>query len=570
MVDNLKKYNFDFGLISHIVLFFTTLAVVFSNINLHYLTTNSPDYQYYKDYLSYFFGELEHTGREQGLTYFMLVSIFIKLGSDNFSLDNTNQLLSNAIQFTNLSLYLLGLFGLFFLLKYKEFKTKHILICFSIINFFPQTINMIMTMKPEIFAFAILPWSIFLVMLFLENKNYKFLYLSLIPNILLITSKGTIVGSILLLYFYIAVKDKFQFFSIKFIIIFLLFLVFMSPVLIENFNANGKHLFDHTNEKAEMQDTADLSFLYNINFRDLYMNPFRHYHANSLIGMIALDTFGDYYQWYAYNDQSAFNYIKKNYDSIWYITHWRQFFSVVLTFIFYTLIVYFYKKDFHNRHFYLMPFLGLFILLLQAYGVPQVNFDKETAELFKTHYYSYLLIICLAFVVINLIKKNIIIGYFLTVLFAFTTSFLYGVPNNNEEYKEYLYSKNIHLDTCLLNSFFIEGFEKANCDNRYINICDFDRIIYNTEKINSNKFDRVDYKKYLPIQDLINSNGKQVTPEDREACISAVKDGYYYNSIYLNSPKIPLFNLFYFIIFILSIVHLVRKELLFNTFNELS
>lgn len=570
MLENIKKYNFNFGLIGYIFIFLTTLTVVFSNINLHYLTTSSPDFQYYKDYLSYFFGELENTGREQGLIYFLLVSIFIKLGNNNFSLDNTNQLISNAVQMTNLSLYLLGLVGLFFLLQYKGFKTKHILITFSIINFFPQTINMLVTMKPEIFAFAILPWSIFLILLFFENNNYKFLYFSFIPNVLLITSKGTIAGSILLLYFYIAVSEKFKFFSIKFTIVFLLFLVFLSPILLENFNSNGKHIFEHTNEKAEMQDTADLNFLYNINFHDLYMYPFRHYHANSLVGMIALDTFGDYYQWYAYNDQSAFNYIKKNFDSIWYITHWRQFFSVVFTLIFYTLIVYFYKNNSANRYFYLMPFFGLFILLLQAYGIPQVNFDKETAELFKTHYYSYLLIICLTFVIANLIKKNIIIGYFLILLFAFNTSFLYGVPNSNEKYIEYLNSKNLHLNTCILNSFFIEGFEKANCNDKSIDICNFDRIIYNPELIISNDFGGVDNKNYLPIQNLINSNGKQVTPENRDECVGAVKNGYYYDSIYLNSFKLPLFNFIYFIFFILSIIHLIRKGLLSSTFNKLS
>ena len=570
MLDNLKKYQIKLEVFVYSVLFLTTLTVTFSNINLHYLTTSSPDFQYYNDYLSYFFGEFEYSGREQGLIYFLLVSIFIKLMPNNFSLDNTDQLLSNAVQLTNLSLYLLGLTGLFFLLRHKGFKTKNILITFSIINFFPQTINMLVTMKPEIFAFAILPWSIFLIFLFFEKNDYKFLYFSLIPNVLILTSKGTIIGSVLILYLYIVIKEKFNIFSSKFITIFLLFLVLLSPILLENFDANGKHIFEHTNQKAEMQDTADLNFLYNINFNDLYMNPFRHNHADSLVGMIALDTFGDYYQWYAYNDQSAFNYIKKNFDSIWYITHWRQFFSVVLTLFFYALIVYFYKKDPGNRPFYLMPFFGLFILLLQAYGIPQINFDKETAELFKTHYYSYLLIICLTFVIINLIKKNIIIGYFLVGLFAFISSFLYGVPNDSEEYKDYLHSKNLHVDTCLLNSFFLGEFEKGNCNDRYIDVCNFDRIIYNARDISSNNLIEVNYKEYLPIQRLKNASGEQIVPENRNECIRAVKEGYYYNSIYLNLLKIPLFNLIYFMFFIISIIYLLRKGVLTSTFNKIS
>ena len=564
----MKKYTYNLKTIGHLSIFLATLLIVFSNINLHYLSTYSPDFQYYKDYLSYFYGEFQYSNREQGLLYFSLVSLFIKLGPNDFSLDNTNQLISNSIQLTNLSLYLLGLAGLFFLLKYKGFKKEHILLVFSIVNLFPQTINMLVTMKPEILAFAILPWTIFLTLLFFETNEYKFLYYSLIPNILLLTSKGTIVGSVLILYLYIVIKNKFPIFSIKFASIFLLFIVFLIPISIENFNGNGKNIFEHTNNKPEMQDVADLNFVYQVNFHDLYIEPFRHNHANSLFGMITLDTFGDYYQWYAYHDQSAFMYIKKNFESFWYITHWRQFFSVVLTVIFYIYIFYFYKKDSKNRLFYLLPFFGLFILLLQAYGIPQKNFDKETAELFKTHYYSYLLIICLIFVLLNLIKKNILIGYFVLAIFTLTSSFLYGVPNNNQQYNEYLHSKNLHLDTCVLNSFFIDGFNRSDCNDKYIDICNFDRIIYNTKDIISDNLDDVNYSEYLPLQKLTNSNGDQIVPENRTQCIEAVKDGYYYKSMYLNKIKIPIINLMYFIYFIASIFYSMQKGVLLNTFNK--
>ena len=140
--------------IGYLFIFVSSLVLVFSNINLHYLSTYAPDYQYYKDYISYYYGDYLTTGREQGLIYFFLISFFIKIGSDHFSLYNSDQLVSNAIQLTNLSLYLLGLLGLFYLLRQKGFKTKSILLTFTILNFFPQTLNMILTMKPEIFAFA--------------------------------------------------------------------------------------------------------------------------------------------------------------------------------------------------------------------------------------------------------------------------------------------------------------------------------------------------------------------------------------------------------------------------------
>lgn len=567
---NLKKYILKLDLLGCYILFLTTLAIVYSNINLHYLSTYSPDFQYYKDYLSYFFGEYENSGREQGLLYFFLVSLFIKLGPNNFSLDNSDQLISNAVQLSNLFLYILGLVGLFYLLKYKGFKTKHILLTFSIVNFFPQSINMIMTMKPEILAFAILPWSIFLILLFFEKNNYKYLYFSLIPNVLLLTTKGTIIGSMLLVYLYILIKEKYKIFTPKFFSIILIFILFLIPILFENFNANGKHIFEHTNDKPEMQDVAQVDLLYNINFRDLYMDPFRHNHANSLVGMVTLDTFGDYFQWYAYHDQSAFMYIKKDFESIWYITHWRQFFSVILTVCLYFYIVYFYRKDKGNRVFYLFPFFGLFILLLQAYGIPQKNFDKDTAELFKTHYYSYLLIICLIFVIINLIKKKNIIGYFLLGLFTLTTSFLYGIPNSDSRYNEYIYSKNVHLDTCIVNSYFLDNFDKNNCSDTYIKICEFDRIIYNTENIISDDSDQYNYKEYLPLQTFINTDLSKVTPQNRDECIQAIKEGYYYDSTYLQSLKIPLVNLTYFLLFLISIIYLINRNFILDTFSNRS
>jgi len=144
------------------------------------------------------------------------------------------------------------------------------------------------------------------------------------------------------------------------------------------------------------------------------------------------------------------------------------------------------------------------------------------------------------------------------------------VPNDNQDYKDYLYSKNLHVDTCFLNSFFLDGFEKENCNYRHIDICSFDRIIYNAEDITSKKSDSANYKEYLPLQKLIHSNGKQIVPESRGECIRAVKDGYYYNSVYLNKIKIPFFNLFYFIFFIFSIVHLMRKGILSIRFNKIT
>ncbi len=550
--------------IGYLFLFISSLVLVFSNINLHYLSTYAPDYQYYKDYISYYYGDYLTTGREQGLIYFFLISFFIKIGSDHFSLYNSDQLVSNAIQLTNVSLYLLGLLGLFYLLRQKGFKTKSILLTFTILNFFPQTLNMILTMKPEIFAFASLPWSILLIMLFFEKNNYKYLYFSILPNTLLLTSKASIVAPVLLIYFYIIFKEKFNIFNKKFITFFIIFVLFLTPIIIENFDANGKHIYQHTYEVQWTPEVADPDFLYTINFQELLFDPYRHTHANSLIGMIVLDTFGDYYQWYAYHDHSAFMYMKRNFDSISYITHWRQFFSMILTISLYLFIFYFYFKDKKNKIFYLFPFFGIFVLLLQAYGIPQKGFDKETAELFKTHYYAFLLVICLAFVIINLINRDTKFGYSILGVFIFTTSFLYGLPNDKPGYIEFINEKNQHIDTCYINAFFIEGFDKSDCNNKAIDICEFDQIIYTPAYIDLYNEEQYNDRNNLSLQTLINSEGDGLTPQSKKECLEAVNNGFVYDSPYIKDIKIPFFNLIYFVLFLISMFYLIRKKHLFH------
>ena len=135
---------------------------------------------------------------------------------------------------------------------------------------------------------------------------------------------------------------------------------------------------------------ADPDFLYTINFQELLFDPYRHTHANSLIGMIVLDTFGDYYQWYAYHDHSAFMYMKRNFDSISYITHWRQFFSMILTISLYLFIFYFYFKDKKIKYFTFFHFLAyLFycfkhtVYLKRGLIKKLLNFLKHTT----THFY---------------------------------------------------------------------------------------------------------------------------------------------------------------------------------------
>ena len=61
-----------------ITLFLISLFFVFTSINLFYLSSEAPDYIFYKDYFDYFFRETPTTGKKM-VYYIFLVSCVVKL-----------------------------------------------------------------------------------------------------------------------------------------------------------------------------------------------------------------------------------------------------------------------------------------------------------------------------------------------------------------------------------------------------------------------------------------------------------------------------------------------------------
>lgn len=533
---------------------------LFSFVNLNYLSTASPDFQYYRDYFEYFFNDSETTNREQGLLYYFIVSLFIKLGSNNSSFNLENELISNSIQFANISIYLFGLCGLYLLLNHHGFTTHSIFVTFTALSFFPQTINMIVTMKPEVLAFALLCWLFFFLENYITSNEIIFLLLSTIPLIFLITSKGTIIGMTLLLgilflifnWQKIVLKDLILFFGIS--------LLLSLPIFYENFMANSQFVLNHVPGETglNMNQVADLSFLYNINIQELYMSPFKNFHANSLVGIISLDTFGDYFKWYAYNDESAFKYIKYDLKGIWYISYWRETFSIILTGMLYFVILYFMKTFNSLKIYLLLPFIGLFVLLLQAYGFPNRNFNKQTAELFKTHYYSFFLIITISFVLVLILKNYRYFGISFVLLIVFNSFYLYGIPLNNANYySEYLNEKNQFSLFCSLNQKLYTSIQNKNCHN--INLCDISNPLSKFREKNE-----TDYSEKVQISNeynLINSKNQTTIVTDVKECNNYLNMGYKINSIFLNDLKLPKVNILYLVVFLNFLLSYLYKNI---------
>ena len=53
----------------------------------------------------------------------------------------------------------------------------------------------------------------------------------------------------------------------------------------------------------------------------------------------------------------------------------------------------------------IFPCFGIFILILNALGIPSKNFDPTTGDLFKVHYYSFLLAISFFILTIYLLNN---------------------------------------------------------------------------------------------------------------------------------------------------------------------
>ena len=537
-------------------IFIVSTIVTFIYNNLHYNLSRAPDFQYYVDYISYFYGNMESTTREQGLIYFFLVSLVIKLTKFDFGATGYELILSNGVLVTNYLLYLIGLMGLFQLLKLKKFNKSNIFFTFAVMCFFPQTNNLLLTMKPEIIAFSFLPWSLLLITKFLDEDKIKYLYLALFPNIILLSTKATIIGAIGLIYLYILINNWEKFNKISFIKFFVISLFLLSVIFYENFLANGKLIFEHTNTKLSYQDVADISILYNVNFRELITNPFRHLHADSLIGIIALDTFGDYFQNYALQDNSLFAYSTKKIPSISFISHWTQFISINLTLVFYFFIIKFSRNLKADRLFYLLPFFGLIILIIQAFGVPQVNFNASMADTFKTHYYSYLVVISFSFIVVTLSTQFLRIKSLIFVLMVFSFFNLYGLLKNDVPgYTKALTMKNNYSVSCQLNDFLTGSLINGNCGSKEVRICKTPQQLIDKNYLNSKNTEDLNYSYYAPGQ-VFYFNDQITVPRTTQECLSLVNNKFKHKTYLDGTLKVPYLNLFFYLLSLASIIYL--------------
>lgn len=421
MVKNIfiKKFYYFFFVFTSLFSYYLFL--------IYYDSTTGIDWAKYSTFINhYVFGTPLQAKDGQSILYYYLIAKIISFNLDSFNELNKNILLNNGIQFGNFLLQLFGFFGIYKYYLSLKFSKKNIIYVLSIINFFPPLIYLRLSYKSEMFAFALLPWVLVLLNKLKEKKlqSYeKFLLIAL--SSVLLTIKPSITIMVSLFIFFLHYEDVYRNKNMIFIIgtvsLLLLFL---------NFQVVQTDFISHNTENTRWDNVAPASFFYTINIKSLILEPIFNIQSESLISILLLDTYSDYFTLF-WKHKEPTNYLafgQINYFKNFHINlYLRDYIAIFLSFFTYVLsIYYFFKTSNQLRIFFAAPFIGIFILIINSLGFPSNNFDPNSADTFKVHYFAFFLV--LTFIQILLVNKKENFYYFLLIpIFIF----IMGFPKTN-------------------------------------------------------------------------------------------------------------------------------------------
>ena len=461
------------------------LVHTFYLTNIFYDSTRGPDYELYSSYISYFFSDNNNTDLDQGIFYYFSVSFILAMFESFHTGQNHSILVSNSVQIINFIYYLIGCFGLYSLAKYKLFTNKSIYISLLLLNFFPPLLQLRITMKPEILAFAILPWILYNIELYLQNKKNINLLLAIIQFTLIVSIKGSIslmVGVFVLILYG---KNIIQL-NLKILLIsFLLFTLLFTGIINENYEANQTGFLENSNLRQNYGDynyVPQLAFYFNVDLYNLATRPYLDNHANSMFSIIMLDTFNDYFHLYWNLDKSMFNrdqVIKNiNTQNIYInkiIKNLEYYVSFIFSLIFYALLIkYFRDKEIFYKS-SIAPLPGLLVVLLSASGFPFKNFNPNTADTIKVFYFGFLLSFAFFFLSSNLVKngsnKKIIGSSFIYIMCIFI---ILGFPKiDNPNYYKQLIPNKANSLICPVSNIVSWKIPKTECMKKQPSYCGF-------------------------------------------------------------------------------------------------
>ena len=498
---NDKKYDLIYKLFFYIIFYYSCITL--------YLTfdiAQSPDFEKYYQYFEYYSGKINKTGLEQGNFYFFLhyiLAVFISTLNETRTI---NEIINISVHFTNSIIFLFGLIGFQKILKFKKYKNSYIYLVMSIICFLPPSIELRLTLKPEILAFSLLGWALYQLSEYFSSNNQISILLLVLTLCILMTSKisiSLIILTVFLLEVFTNHKKIFNKKNLKFLVSFFLI---SSLLIAENRYHNGLFL-NEVKHPPNYDNRADLNFFSKVNSKDLINNPNRYFHNNSFISITLFDTFNDFFLIYWNSEYTELNknrdkelfkinkipnnrgFLKvkfdkteKNFtfsgdfDSRWddpnYIDETRMRFSFIFSIFFYllSLLLSFIRR---NRIIMLSQFIGMFFVAISALGLFGTNnFDPKVGDSVKTYYISFLITLSFIFLIVEIFRITNFGYKTASILIIVLFMFFIGFPfDHDEDTKNDILYKNSIIFTCSLNGPLLENIigidEEINCDKQF-------------------------------------------------------------------------------------------------------
>mgnify|MGYP001181810083 FL=1 len=471
---------------------FISIVASFVLSEIYFFSAKGVDFPKYRIYLDYLNGSVIQTEQNQGLFYYLTNYLIILLKQSSLTSLNEDLFLNNTIQTTNFLFYVCGTIGIFKLLKTYGYKSNVIYVSLSVLHFVPKVIEMRVLLKPEIIAFAFLPWIIISFEQYFKYEDKKYLYFSVFPLSLIATSKPSIAGMIAF-FLILKFRNKINKDVLKnTFLVLLLFLFICLGLGFENYNANGNNFFGSFIEDGGAYDNvANIVFMFKVNQGDLYYSPELDYHNDSLLGITLLDTFGDYYKVNLKSDDNYFIYNEinplsesKDSNGFNYGKFFRNYLELLFAVVFYIAIVINYFKNKKIASFILSPLIGIFILLLNAYGIIGRNFDPLKGDTLKVSYYGFFIAISFIFLLCELNKKFPITGIICSLILFISFLFLMGFPKNNYKMiNSNLDEKIIISNLCRPASLITKNINPSDCNDLMKITCEYNLFSHDARNI---------------------------------------------------------------------------------------
>ena len=455
MLKSIKKHLYYSNEKLYVVLFFLSLIWLKEINYLFYDINQSPDFKKYLVYFEHFFSN-NPTNHEHGLSYYYLQSLH--LNTFFSSQPDLEFALHKSVSDVNFYLFVIGLIGIYKLLMFFKFSKNSIVLTLLFLNFFPPAISLRLVYKPEVLAFSLFPWIIFLVEKFKKTQRKSYLILAIPLLVMAVTLKGNILV-IICIYLLISNYKVFSLLKISSIMYLTLFLIMLfSVITLENNRSNGKNILD-IQSGASLESNYDFkapkSIIYKTNLYKLFSSPVKHTHADSFIAITLLETSGDYFDLYWDND--ATQYFKSRLKIFNFeqsseikfpkidrenrtITIFQQrstdiyiyeTLALILSIILFATLLGALVISPEYRIYLIAVFLGMAVILVHAItGYPKNNFDPLVGDTFKPLYYSFTLLFSFSFAIVLSFEKKIFKFRHLIVYCLFIV-FILGFPKKD-------------------------------------------------------------------------------------------------------------------------------------------